>query len=244
MDASMLSPRTLVVEDDAAIRCGVIDALRAAGHEPTAAARGDEGLIQALKGGFDLMLLDLVLPGNSGWEVLRIVRAAQPELPIIVLTACGAEDQRVNGLKLGADDYVVKPFSLRELLARVDAVLRRTPARTPGPTRVPFAGGVVDIVNRSLLLDDGNEIELSEKEAALLVFLAARAGQVVSREQLLAGVWGLDPKGINTRTVDMHITRLREKLGDVAGQPRVLSTIWGRGYQFESAGAPYRDAPS
>jgi DNA-binding response OmpR family regulator len=233
MDALTPSPRTLVIEDDAAIRRGVVDALRAAGHEPTAAARGDEGLEQALTGEFDLVLLDLVLPGNSGWEILRVVRAAQPELPIIVLTACGAEDQRVNGLKLGADDYVVKPFSLRELLARVDAVLRRAPARSPGLTRVPFAGGVVDLVNRSLKLDNGKAVELSEKEAAVLVFLAARAGQVVSREQLLAGVWGLDPQGLNTRTVDMHITRLREKLGDDAAQPRVLNTVWGRGYQFE-----------
>ncbi|MBI3861017.1 MAG: response regulator transcription factor [Planctomycetia bacterium] len=231
----MPSPRTLVIEDDAAIRRGVVDALRAAGHQPTAAARGDEGLEQALSGNFDLLLLDLVLPGNSGWDILRVVRAAQPALPIIVLTACGAEQQRVDGLQLGADDYVVKPFSLRELLARVDAVLRRTPARMPGPVRVPFDGGVVDMASRSLILADGKQVELSEKEAALLVFLAARAGEVVSREQLLAGVWGLDPQGLNTRTVDMHITRLREKLRDDAAQPRVLSTVRGRGYRFEAA---------
>jgi DNA-binding response OmpR family regulator len=234
MDASMPSPRTLVIEDDAAIRRGVVDALRAAGHQPTAAARGDEGLEQALTGDFDLVLLDLVLPGNSGWEILRVVRTAQPALPIIVLTACGAENQRVDGLQLGADDYVVKPFSLRELLARVDAVLRRSPRRSPAPTRVPFNGGVIDIASRSLTLTDGKTVELSEKEAAVLVFLAARAGQVVSREQLLAGVWGLNPKGLNTRTVDMHITRLREKLRDDAAQPRVLSTVWGRGYQFQA----------
>ncbi|MBS0265514.1 MAG: response regulator transcription factor [Planctomycetes bacterium] len=233
MDALTLSPRTLVIEDDAAIRRGVVDALRAAGHEPSAAGRGDEGLAQALDGAFDLVLLDLVLPGNSGWDILRVLRAAQPELPIIVLTACGAEDQRVNGLKAGADDYVVKPFSLRELLARVDAVIRRTPRRVPGPTRVRFVGGVVDITQRTLTRDAGQVVDLSEKEAALLVFLAARAGQVVSREQLLAGVWGLNPQGLNTRTVDMHITRLREKLGDNAAKSRVLNTVWGRGYQFD-----------
>ena len=233
----MPSPRTLVIEDDSAIRRGVMDALRAAGHQPTEAARGDDGLQLALSREFDLMLLDMVLPGNSGWEILRVVRAARPELPIIVLTACGAENQRVEGLQFGADDYVVKPFSLRELLARVDAVLRRVPARTPGPTTVPFEGGVIDIRNRSLILEDGTTVELSEKETDVLLFLAARPGQVVSREQLLAGVWGLDPKGLNTRTVDMHITRVREKLRDDAAQPRVLKTVWGRGYQFQAAPA-------
>lgn len=221
-----------MIEDDSAIRRGVMDALRAAGHQPTEAARGDIGLQQALNGDFDLVLLDMVLPGLSGWEILRVVRAARPELPIIVLTACGAENQRVDGLQCGADDYVVKPFSLRELLARVDAVLRRAPARAPGQATVSFDGGFVDMVRRSLTLDDGQAVELSEKEAEVLVFLAARSGQVVSRKQLLAGVWGLDPKGLNTRTVDMHITRVREKLRDDAAHPRVLKTVWGRGYQF------------
>jgi len=229
--------RTLVVEDDAAIRRGVLDALRAAGHEPTGAARGDEGLQQALSGEFDLLLLDMVLPGNSGWEILRVVRAARPELPIIVLTACGAEDQRVDGLELGADDYVVKPFSLRELLARVDAVMRRTPPRIAGPTRVSFAGGTIDLPARAVTLASGKPVELSEKEADVLLFLAARAGQPVSREQLLAGVWGLSPQGLNTRTVDMHITRLREKLHDDASAPRILKTVWGRGYQFQASHA-------
>lgn len=233
----MPSPKTLVVEDDSAIRRGVMDALRAAGHQPTEAARGDIGLQLALDGDFDLMLLDMVLPGNSGWEILKVVRAARPELPIIVLTACGAENQRVDGLQFGADDYVVKPFSLRELLARVDAVMRRTPARKPGETSVPFDGGIVDMVRRALIMDDGQAVELSEKEADVLVFLAARSGQVVSREQLLAGVWGLDPKGLNTRTVDMHITRVREKLHDDAAHPRVLKTVWGRGYQFQGSNA-------
>ncbi|MDB5389541.1 MAG: two component transcriptional regulator, winged helix family [Planctomycetaceae bacterium] len=228
----MPSPRTLVVEDDAAIRRGIMDALRSAGHQPTEAARGDDGLQKALTGEFDLMLLDMVLPGNSGWEILRVLRAARPELPIIVLTACGAENQRVEGLQLGADDYVVKPFSLRELLARVGAVLRRVPVRPTLPVQVPFDGGIVDVQSRKLTMTDGRQVDLSEKEAEVLAFLAERSGQVVSRAQLLAGVWGLNPKGLNTRTVDMHITRLREKLSDDSANPRVLKTIWGRGYQF------------
>jgi DNA-binding response OmpR family regulator len=155
-------------------------------------------------------------------------------LPIIVLTACGAEDQRVDGLQFGADDYVVKPFSLRELLARVDAVLRRAPARQAGSSCVDFPGGRINLAARTVELDNGQAVELSDKEADVLMFLAARPGKVVSREQLLAGVWGLNPKGLNTRTVDMHITRVREKLNDDASNPRVLKTVWGRGYQFQS----------
>jgi DNA-binding response OmpR family regulator len=234
MGASMPSPRTLVIEDDAAIRRGVMDALRAAGHEPVEASRGDDGLQLALSQSFDLVLLDIVLPGQTGWEILRVVRAAHPELPIIVLTACGAEDQRVDGLQFGADDYVVKPFSLRELLARVDAVLRRAPARQAGSSCVDFPGGRINLAARTVELDNGQAVELSDKEADVLMFLAARPGKVVSREQLLAGVWGLNPKGLNTRTVDMHITRVREKLNDDASNPRVLKTVWGRGYQFQS----------
>lgn len=225
--------KTLVIEDDDAIRRGVVDALRAAGHQPTGAPRGDVGLQQVLNQDFDLLLLDLVMPGQSGWEVLKVVRAAKPELPIIVLTACGAEDQRVSGLQLGADDYVVKPFSLRELLARVEAVVRRSPGRAEPRASILFDGGSVDVQSRTLRLG-GEQIDLSEKETEILLFLATRADQVVSRRQLLAGVWGLDPQGLSTRTVDMHVTRLREKLRDDAAQPRILKTVWGRGYLFQS----------
>ncbi len=226
------SLRVLVVEDDAAIRRGVVDALRAAGHQPTEAARGDEGQQRALNQQFDLLLLDVVLPGGSGWEILRVVRAAQPELPIILLTACGSEDERVNGLQLGADDYVVKPFSLRELLARVDAVVRRMPTRAAMVAQLEFDGGSIDLRAGRVTLDNGEHVDLSDKESAMLLFLARRAGEVISRDQLLAGVWGLNPKGINTRTVDMHVTRLREKLRDDASNARVLKTVWGRGYVF------------
>jgi len=229
----MPSSRILVIEDDAAIRRGVVDALRAAGYDPTEAGRADQGLQAALEQTFDLLLLDMVLPGGSGWDILTALEAARPELPIIVLTACGAENQRVEGLQRGADDYVVKPFSMRELLARVAAVLRRIPSR---PSRsIAFEGGVIDLDNLLVVLMDGQPLDLSEKEVEVLAFLASRAGQIVTREQLLAGVWGLNPKGLNTRTVDMQITRLREKLRDDAANPRILKTIWGRGYQFLAA---------
>lgn len=232
MDALMSSLRTLVVEDDVAIRRGVVDALRAAGHQPFEAARADDARRLAIERDFDLVLLDLVLPGGSGWDILQTVRAARPTLPIIVLTACGSEDDRVDGLRLGADDYVVKPFSVRELLARVAAVARRTNREKFAPAQVAFRGGVIETQSGRVQFEDGTSAMLSEKEAGVLAFLAQRAGQVVSRTQLIAGVWGLNPKGLTTRTVDMHITRLREKLGDDAAAPQIVQTVWGRGYLF------------
>ena len=225
-------PKTLVIEDDAAIRRGVVDALRAVGHLPTETARGDDGLRVALNGEFDLVLLDLVLPGGSGWDILRAIRAARPDLPVIVLTACGAEDDRVSGLQLGADDYVVKPFSLRELMARVDAVLRRVAASPQSGRTISFVGGEVDTTSGRVSFQDGRVAELSEKEIEIIRYLACRAGKAVSRDELLLRVWGLNPKGLQTRTVDMHITRLREKLGDDPSNPRVLRTMWGQGYCF------------
>ncbi len=225
-------PKTLVIEDDAAIRRGVVDALRAAGHVPTEAARGDDGLRVALQGELDLVLLDLVLPGGSGWEILRAIRAARPDLPVIVLTACGAEDDRVSGLQLGADDYIVKPFSLRELLARVDAVLRRVAASPQSGRTIQFVGGEVDTTSGRVRFEDGRAAELSEKEIEIIRYLSRRAGRAVTREELLLRVWGLNPKSLQTRTVDMHITRLREKLGDDPSNPRVLRTMWGQGYCF------------
>jgi DNA-binding response OmpR family regulator len=224
----------LVIEDDAAIRRGVVDALRAAGHIPTEAARGDDGLRSALNGEFDLVLLDLVLPGGSGWEILRAIRAARPDLP--VLTACGDENDRVSGLQLGADDYVVKPFSLRELLARVATVLRRVAASPQSGRTIAFAGGEVDTTSGRVSFEDGRSSELSEKEIEIIRYLSRRAGRAVSRDELLLRVWGFDPKGLQTRTVDMHITRLREKLGDDPSNPRVLRTIWGQGYCFLAPG--------
>jgi DNA-binding response OmpR family regulator len=233
----LLRPKTLVIEDDAAIRRGVIDALRAAGHQPTEAARGDDGLRIAMQGDFDLVLLDLVLPGGSGWEILRAIRAARPDLPVIVLTACGAEDDRVSGLQLGADDYVVKPFSLRELLARVDAVLRRATASPQSGTMLQFDGGAIDTTTGRVEFENGQSTELSEKEVEIIRYLARRAGRAVSRDELLLRVWRIDPRGVQTRTVDMHITRLREKLNDDPAAPRVLRTVWGQGYCFLAPGA-------
>jgi DNA-binding response OmpR family regulator len=230
---AMPSARILVIEDDPAIRRGVVDALRFAGYEPAEAADGSAGLSAALNPDYDLVLLDLVLPGPDGLTILKRVRAARPAVPVIVLTAKGAEDDRVRGLRLGADDYVVKPFGIRELLARIEAVLRRVPAR---PDRIRFPGGVADFDRREVQFDDGECRELSERELALLGYLARHSGRAVSREEILAEVWGLDPVGITTRTIDMHIARLREKLRDDPDRPHVVITVRGRGYML-AAGA-------
>lgn len=232
----MDSPRRiLTIEDDAAIRRGIVDALRFAGYDPQQASRGDDGLQLALTGAFDLILLDLVLPGGDGLEILQQVRRMRPTLPVIILTARGEEADRVRGLREGADDYVVKPFSVNELLARVEAVLRRSPARPLDMGCVGIHGGMVDFERREVRFASGGREELSEREAELLRYLAIHRGRAVAREEILANVWGLVPRGITTRTIDMHIARLREKLRDGSAAPQILLTVRGKGYMFEAA---------
>jgi DNA-binding response OmpR family regulator len=222
----------LVIEDDHAIRQGIVDALEFERHQTLEAADGDEGLKKALAASCDLILLDLVLPGCDGLEILRQVRDARPTLPVIILTARGSEDDRVEGLRLGADDYVVKPFSIRELLARVEAVVRRSPERPTDVRELPVPGGVVDMDRCEVRFDDGERAELSEREAELLRYLAAHAGRVISRDEILARVWHLDPRRVRTRTIDMHVARLREKLRDDPASPQVICTVRRRGYML------------
>jgi len=222
----------LVVEDDASIRRGIVDVLRFDGFVVLEAATGPAGLDAALKSECDLVLLDLVLPGMDGLEILREVRAARPTLPVIVLTARGEEQDRVKGLKVGADDYVVKPFSVKELLARIEAVLRRSPERPADLATVRFQGGTADLARREIRLDDGSRCELSEKEMELLRYLACNAGRAIARDELLARVWRISPTGVESRTIDMHVARLREKLRDDGEEPRVLLTVRGKGYMF------------
>ena len=196
------------------------------------AATGTTGLAQAQRATFDLLLLDLILPGPSGFEILETVRATRPTLPVIILTARGDEADRVKGLRLGADDYVVKPFSVRELLARVEAVLRRSPERPQRVESVPLPGGVADLARCEVRFQDGQRTELSEREVELFRYLAAHAGRAISRAELLRRVWRLDPKRIETRTIDMHIANLREKLRDDPDHPQLLLTVRGRGYMI------------
>ncbi len=223
----------LTIEDDAAIRRGIVDSLQFAGYETIEAADGQSGLEMASRRQFDLLLRDLVLPKRDGFEILREVRRLRPTLPVIVLTARGDEADRVRGLRDGADDYVVKPFSVKELLARVEAVLRRSAERPADVSIIHFSGGTIDLARREVRFSKSSRVELSEREAELLRYLAANSGRAVAREELLANVWRIPPQGVSTRTIDMHITRLREKLRDDPAEPKILLTVRGKGYMFQ-----------
>lgn len=227
-----MSRKILVVEDDAAIRRGIVDALEFAGYEVIQAPDGNEGFRAATHAGYDLLMLDLVLPGRQGMEILAEVRLTRPAVPVIILTAKGDEPDRVKGLQLGADDYVVKPFSIKELLARIEAVLRRSAERGPDLRTVSFDGGTVDFARSEAKLKDGSTSSLSEREVELLRYLAINQGRVITRDELLRRVWRLEPEQVVTRTVDMHMTRLREKLKDDPDNGRIIRTVRGKGYLF------------
>jgi DNA-binding response OmpR family regulator len=222
----------VVIEDEPAIRRGVVDALREARYAPVEAADGEAGLAEAVRAGVDLVLLDLLLPRRDGWQVLAELRRLRPGLPVIILTARGTEDERVRGLKMGADDYVLKPFSARELLARVEAVLRRAPARPAAVLKARLGHAVIDLGRREICWSARDRVELSETEAAILTYLLARRERAVTRDELLSGVWGLEPAGLETRTVDMHVARLRTKLRDPGGRPtpEAILTVRAHGY--------------
>ncbi len=224
----------VVVEDEDAIRRGIVDILKMAGYEVVEAADGLAGLTEARRAGVDLVLLDLLMPKMDGIEVLVELRATHASLPVIILTARGGEDDRVQGLRRGADDYVVKPFSARELLARVEAVLRRSPER-PNPVLNLSAGDVtVDCGRREVIGPGDVRTALSEMEGAILGRLAAHAGRTVSREELLSCVWGIRDGQIETRAIDMHITRLRQKLagGEKESPTEWIVTVRGKGYML------------
>lgn len=231
----MPNKRTVVVvEDEQAIRRGIVDALTMAGYKAVEAADGVAGLEESKRAGVDLVLLDLLLPKKDGFEVLSELRITHAALPVIILTARGSEDDRVRGLRTGADDYVVKPFSARELLARVDAVLRRSPER-PVPA-VKISGGEtnVDCARREVCYSNNERVPLSEMEADILLRLASHSGRAVSREELLSCVWGLRDGVVETRAIDMHITRLRQKLSGGPGETSLewIVTVRGKGYML------------
>jgi DNA-binding response OmpR family regulator len=220
----------LVIEDDPAVRRGVVDVLEYAGYRTLEAADGHAGMELALKANYRLLLLDLVMPGPSGFDILQAIKRKRPGQAVIILSARGEEGDRVRGLTTGADDYVVKPFSMKELLARVDAVLRRTCERAAPSDERPVPGGTADFKERVIRFEDGRKEDLSEREADLLRYLIDSQGRIVSREEILRHLWGLDPDRTETRTIDMHVMHLRTKLGDK--DQRMVATVRGKGYQF------------
>ncbi|MGL6073119.1 MAG: response regulator transcription factor [Fimbriiglobus sp.] len=224
--------RIVVIEDEPAIRRGLVDALRLTGYDVAEAADGMLGLREAQAGGIDLVLLDLMLPKKDGLQVLADLRQSHPDRPVIILTARGSEDDRVRGLKMGADDYIVKPFSAKELIARVEAVLRRTTKKPEVLNHVKIGRGEVDLSRREVRWSETERTDLSETEAAILSFLLANRERAVSREELLGRVWGIGTAGLETRAVDMHIARLRSKLKDPDGseRPEAIVTVRAHGY--------------
>ncbi len=220
----------LVVEDDDAVRRGIVDALQCSGYQTLEARDGEEGIELGLRATYQLMLLDMVMPRRNGLEVLAALKKERAGQPVIILSARGEEADRVRGLEGGADDYVVKPFSVKELLARVEAVLRRSCERAVPAEELSFTMGVIDFSTSKVRFHDGKNAELSAKEVELLRYLMRAAGRAVSREELLRHVWRLDARGMETRTIDMHIAHLRTKLGDV-GQSLIV-TVRGKGYRW------------
>lgn len=224
----------LVIEDDSAIRQGIVDMLDFQGYRVREAGDGRKGMDLALRSPCDLILLDLILPGNDGLKILEELRKSRPTLPVIIMTARGAENDRVKGLKMGADDYVVKPFSVRELMARVEAVLRRSPDRPLDIKVIDLPDGSADLERREVVFSDNTRRELSERDVELLRYLALNRGRAVSRDEIMERIWRLNPRAIiETRTIDMHIARLREKLRDDTQEAKVIRTVRGKGYMLE-----------
>ncbi len=224
--------RVLVVEDEESISDPLSYLLRQEGFEVSVASTGPEGLAEFDRGGADIVLLDLMLPGLSGTEVCRTLRT-RSSVPVIMLTARDSEIDKVVGLELGADDYVTKPFSSRELVARVRAVLRRGTEPEDEASAALEAGRVRMDVERHVVTVDGEQLAMPLKEFELLEMLLRNAGRVLTRGQLIDRVWGADYVG-DTKTLDVHVKRLRAKIEPDPGVPRYLVTVRGLGYKFEA----------
>ncbi len=223
-------PRILIVEDEPAMVAGLRDNFEFEGYEVISAGDGVAGLEQALSNDPDLVVLDVMMPRMSGLDVCKQLKAKRPALPIIMLTARGQEIDKVVGLELGADDYVTKPFSIRELMARVKAVLRRASTQTGAMDVYRFSDVEVNIRSNEVQRG-GAPIDLSAKEFALLSYFISHPAETLSRDRLLDAVWGYENYP-NTRTVDTHIVHLRQKLEPNPEEPRFILTVHGSGYKF------------
>ena len=222
--------KILIVEDEPAMVSGLRDNFEFEGYEVISAADGVEGLERALKDSPDLVVLDVMMPRMSGLDVCKQLKTKKPAIPIIMLTARGQEVDKVVGLELGADDYVTKPFSIRELLARVKAVLRR--ARGVPKEQERYAFGEVEVNLRSCQVSrKGEALDFSAKEFELLKFFLHHPGETLTRDRLLEEVWGYN-RFPTTRTVDAHIVRLRQKVEPKPEDPRFILTVHGTGYKF------------
>lgn len=226
-----MSSRILLVEDEPGLVLTLSDLLTAEGYEVESAMDGPTGLAKAVNEQFDVILLDVMLPGKSGLDVCRELRQRGKDVAILMLTAKGQLADRVVGLKLGADDYLVKPFEPPELLARVEALLRRVKKEKLAPVvRFQFADVEIDF-ERGDVMKGGVPVSMAQKELELLRYLVDRRGNVVSRDELLEGVWEYQP-GVSSRTIDVHVVWLRQKLEDTPQNPKYIRTVRGVGYRF------------
>ena len=226
-----MSKRILLIEDEPGLVLTLTDRLEGEGYTVESRTDGDSGLDRALAGGVDLILLDVGLPKKSGFEVCRRLREAGDQSPILMLTARGQVVDKVVGLKTGADDYVTKPFDAMELLARIEALLRRSGAGPASQEIVKFGEVELD-VKKGQVRRDGEVVALSMREFELLKYLVDHRGRVVSRDELLREVWGYEPN-VASRTVDTHVGWLRQKLEGDAAEPQWIVTVRGVGYRFD-----------
>ena len=230
--------RILVVEDEAAIRTGLLDVLIYHGYEVKGVADGQEGLHQALTGKFDLVLLDVMLPGIDGFEICNRVREQDRDLAIIMLTAKSSDDDIIQGLSYGADDYVSKPFSIAQLVLRIEAVLRRSQVVAKQSQSISLGDKVnIDCLNLSGSIDN-KKLSFTRREIEILQYLQANSERPVSRDELLHKVWGYASNlDLETRTVDIHIAKLRRKIEADPADPQYLITIRGAGYRLLMEGS-------
>ncbi len=219
--------KILMIEDERGLVLTVGDRLVAEGYEFSSCMNGTEGETVALAGGYDLLILDLMLPGKDGFEICKSVRDSGSTVPILMLTARNSTEDKVSGLKLGADDYLAKPFEMAELVARIGALLRRAETLSRSKASVEL---VIDL-KRGIIAGKDGEHPLSAQEIKLLDYFYRHKDAIISREELLNTVWGYD-SNITTRTIDVHVARLRQKMGDVKDVTRYIHTIRGIGYKF------------
>jgi DNA-binding response OmpR family regulator len=225
-------PKILIVEDEPSMRMGLQDNLEFEGYETDTAAEGDIGLKKIIENPYDLVLLDVMLPNLSGFDICKTARKKGITTPIILLTAKGEEIDKVLGLELGADDYITKPFSLRELLARIKAVLRRGDALSSSKTGNNIILGRIEVNFGSYTaVEDGEPVQMSHKEFEILSYLWKNRNKTISRDDLLTNIWGYD-ESPTTRTVDNFIVKLRQKIEDDPNHPQVIITVHGIGYKL------------